>query len=404
MIGAEARRSGLRVKDGCRWSRQIWSITPQTQAGGWRRGAVACGLMMALAAAVPAYAAPPAPVAHAAGKWRDASLADYRSHLKALATLVETCAKTRNIESCDPMRVGPDDRIPMGNEPHAERRLVRYGWLRVLLSQAEEPDKPQPKAAANPRAAEFAPQPTTSQLLQAAVKRLEDEVSRVSSTDGLYTQAAQHNEEHTAMQQVLAGSDFRNLDTTSAREAALEKLNNWLNRLFEAALRLRVHAPWIGLALVCGFVLAVCVALGWWMLQLERRWRMRILPEAIGSVPGTASARDFQLWMQDARDAAAKRNWREAVHFVYWAAIARLESRRLWPADRTRTPREYLALVAAHDPRKAELAKLTMSFERVWYGGQSANESDYRQAERLADSLMDGAALRPDAAAEGGAR
>jgi hypothetical protein len=68
--------------------------------------------------------------------------------------------------------------------------------------------------------------------------------------------------------------------------------------------------------------------------------------------PGAASAREWQLWLEDARKAAAAGQWREAIHFVYWAAISRLESRRLWPADRARTPREYLALVAPEDPRR----------------------------------------------------
>ena len=84
--------------------------------------------------------------------------------------------------------------------------------------------------------------------------------------------------------------------------------------------------------------------------------------------------------------------WREAIHFVYWAAISRLESRRLWPADRARTPREYLALVAAEDPRKPGLSQLTGTFERFWYGGRPAGEGDYKNAENLASSLISGGA------------
>ena len=81
--------------------------------------------------------------------------------------------------------------------------------------------------------------------------------------------------------------------------------------------------------------------------------------------------------------------WREAIHFLYWAAISRLESRRLWPADRARTPREYLALLAQEDPRRARLAALTGSFELVWYGGRAAAESDYRRAEEIAATLIE---------------
>ena len=80
--------------------------------------------------------------------------------------------------------------------------------------------------------------------------------------------------------------------------------------------------------------------------------------------------------------------WREAIHCVYWAAISHLESRRLWPADCARTPREYLALMAGEDPRRVGLAALTGSFERTWYGGRAAGEGEYRRAEELAQGLI----------------
>ena len=115
---------------------------------------------------------------------------------------------------------------------------------------------------------------------------------------------------------------------------------------------------------------------------------MRLTPDDDRPAPGAASARDWQLWLEDARRAAASGLWREAIHFVYWAAISRLESRRLWPADRARTPREYLALIAPEDPRKPGLSQLTSTFERFWYGGRAAAESDYRNAENLASSLI----------------
>ena len=62
-------------------------------------------------------------------------------------------------------------------------------------------------------------------------------------------------------------------------------------------------------------------------------------------------------------------------------------------------PVEYLALVAADDPRRAGLATLTGSFERTWYGGRRAGENDFVQAEKLADGLISGSDV-----AEGGGR
>jgi hypothetical protein len=314
---------------------------------------------------------------------------DYRQHLETLSTLIETCAKDRNIKSCDPALIGPDDRVPIVNDSHSEPRLVRYGWLRVLFSKAEDPDEPAAKLP-KPGHVQEAVQDhsTTSQLLKDAKQRLEEDLVQSHAT---VAAGPPYERERAVMQQVLAGPEFRNLQPT-VRDSVLEKLGNWLNRLFESAANLKARSAWIGRALVWGFILAVCVALVWSLLRLERRWRVRLAPDFDRPAPGAASARDWQLWLEDARNAASSGLWREAIHFLYWAAISRLESRRLWPADRARTPREYLALVAPEDPRKIGLSQLTSTFERFWYGGREAGEGDYRNAEDLASSLIAGGA------------
>jgi hypothetical protein len=344
------------------------------------------------------------------GNGREATLAEYRQHLVELNGVVAACAKARDTKSCDPALVGQDDHVPLGNAANAERRLVRYDWLRVLLSRAklkdETPEKAQDKdriqdksqarpadGAEQPPAEETTrpPKPTTSQLLQAAETRLTQDIAQANAMEaGPAAVTVEHTNERGTMKQVLSGRDFRNLETSTVRDTMLEKLGEWLNRLWENAAMLQARAAWVGRVIVWGFILAVCVGLAWGLLQLERRWRIRLIPESDGPAAGAASARDWQLWLADARRAAAAGQWREAIHFVYWATISRLESKRLWPADRARTPREYLALVAAEDPRKAGLATLTGSFERTWYGGRVAGESDYSQAETLADGLISG--------------
>jgi hypothetical protein len=314
-----------------------------------------------------------------------------------LKTIVTACAKARDTRTCDPALVEPDDRVPLGNATTAERRLVRLDWLRALLTQAQKTDESSKSVAgknqANPSAEEPSrpPKPTTSQLLQAAEARLtEDIVQTDHAATGALPATPDHARERAAMTQVLAGRDFRNLQAPTARDSALEKLSAWLNRLLASIDKLQLHAAWVGRLIVWGFILAVCVGLVLGLMQLERHWRIRLIPESTEPAAGAASARDWQLWLADARRADDDGLWREAIHFVYWATISRLESKRLWPADRARTPREYLALVASSNPRKPQLATLTRSFERVWYGGHAAAESDYREAEALADALISG--------------
>ena len=360
-------------------------------------------------ASVQGIADPSSLPAQSSSKPRDASLDQYRAHLQSLAGLVDACAKARDMKTCDPAQVGVDDEVPVWQGAQTKRRLVRYGWLRVLLSKAQDADKGQtPRQKPAPSAG--APQtwenvrpipPTTTQLLEDARKRLAADLSQANPET---LPAPNHGPEHAAHRQVLAGREYRNVEEPDVKDSALEKVGNWLNRLLDRAVKASANAPWLGRALVWGFILAVCVALVWGLLQLERRWRVRLVPEDRRPAPDAASAIPWQLWLEDARRAASAGQWREAIHFLYWAAISRLESKRLWPADRARTPREYLALVDPEDPRQPALATLTGSFEHVWYGGRPAEESDYRRAEQIATALIAGGTAEASSvpATEGG--
>jgi hypothetical protein len=368
-------------------------------------------VLAALVVAPPAHAA--APAAQAETNAREAMLAEYRRHLVELNGVVAACAKARDTKSCDAALAGQDDRVPLSNAPNAERRLVRYEWLRVLLTQAQKKDEVQVAgkdktpakptvqaqtkpvigpAPSKPEEPALPPKPVTSELLQAAEARLTQDIAQADALAGTSPAApADHAQERAVMKQVLSGRDFRNLEPHTKKDSLLEKLGEWLNRLFSRIGNVHAASAWVGRALTWGFVLIVCVLLAWRLVVLERRWRTEMVPESMVPALGAASARDWQLWLADARHASAAGQWREAIHFVYWAAISRLESKRLWPADRARTPREYLALVSADDPRKSRLAKLTGSFERVWYGGHAAGESDYQQAAQQAEGLISGA-------------
>jgi hypothetical protein len=377
-----------------------------------RGGYSLSGLALAATLAAQVWAAEPLSVSvqQSSGRYRDASLDEYRQHLQNLTTLVAACAKARNEIACDPMLVGEDDRIPLS--PQAEKRLVRYGWLRVLFASAQEKDVRVTKSPAiqekedagketkddkQPEDAPPLPR-TVSERLGDAETRLADDLRQ---SDSAPPPTADYTAQRLAMQKVLAGREFRNLQGDSPWDAVLEKIAKWLNGFFESAGQLGASIPWLGMALVYGFIALVCVGLVWGLMQMERRWRIRLVPEFTGPAAGAASARNWHLWLEDAREAAAQGQWREAIHLMYWATISRLESWRLWPADRARTPREYLSLVAPEDTRRPRLATLTGSFERTWYGGRAASESDYKMAEALALELIEGRTSAQPAAGRG---
>ena len=198
--------------------------------------------------------------APAAGKANDVSLEDYRTHLRALSALVERCAKARSMSGCDPANVGEDDQVPVSAAPNAERRLVRYGWLRVLISNARDKDAAPPKTPATgelgrPTLQNVRPIPrTTSQLLDDAKVRLAHDLAQIDSP---VVPLPDHAKERAVMKEVLAGHDFRDLEDIDPKNRTLEKVGNWLNRIIDSAVNASARAAWLGKALVWGFVGAV---------------------------------------------------------------------------------------------------------------------------------------------------
>jgi hypothetical protein len=356
-------------------------------ASGWRKAPAGAMLLVLFCLA---------PVAQsqqfvADAGWHDVSQAEYHQHLEDLDTLVASCqsqrAKTNAAQSdanaCDPGRVGPDDRVRFESGAVSQTREVRYDWLRTVLGLAGKKG-----AAAQPTtlpliAGAKNPPPTVDSLLNQARQRLQEDAKQAESPAQANTSYAV---ERKALNAILAERSYRGVSEISARERFLEWFDNLLDKFLASLVRLGSRAPWIVWVLRLLLLVAICTALVWSLVRIERRSRVRLVPDEAPS-PDAPSAREWQLWLKDAQTMAARGLWREAIHFVYWAAIARLESRRLWPADRARTPREYLALLGGTDPRRPSLAELTRSFEHTWYGGHAAAAADFNAALALAAAL-----------------
>ncbi len=120
---------------------------------------------------------------------------------------------------------------------------------------------------------------------------------------------------------------------------------------------------------------------------MYRTLRNEAIPESVLRDPLVISAKEWTVWMQEARAAANAGNWREAIHLSYWCGISFLEAQDLWPPDRARTPREYLRLLSSSNEHRTTLTDLTGIFELVWYGWKEADEATFRktlsQLERL---------------------
>lgn len=171
------------------------------------------------------------------------------------------------------------------------------------------------------------------------------------------------------LQQILQRREFRRVGAQDASAILKEWAMRFLTQLF-SKIGKDPRPFLLGVKIV---VYSVCVLVGGLILWKLYRWAMREAPpEAVREViPFAPSARNWRVWLSDARAAAAKGELREAVHSSYWAAISYLESKGTWRPDRARTPREYLRLIAQTSPTRPLLADITREFEVIWYGNHS---------------------------------
>ena len=178
---------------------------------------------------------------------------------------------------------------------------------------------------------------------------------------------------------ILNRSEFSSVHGPTWSDRLKQRLIQLLIRLFGRAITSSMISN-IGKYFVYGLMATAFLALTYWVFKSIRSSTKveTILPESL-----PVSARAWTVWLAEAREAALRGNWGDAIHLAYWAGISMLESQGLWRPDSARTPREYLRLLPATNEHRSTLTVLTRRFELVWYGGQSADESAY--AATLAD-------------------
>ena len=226
------------------------------------------------------------------------------------------------------------------------------------------------------------------------IEHLLEELQSAQRAEGLPLAAA-----HTQLNKILASRGFEGVRPPTYLELLRERTSAWLQRMlvkfFFGLSRHPIGAKvlfWVVLLAGVGFIAL------WIFRYLSGRDSMNFFQP--GST--TVTTRTWQEWSHAAREAAARGDFREAIHSAYWAGITRLEETGVLPRDRTKTPREYLQLIDArltgaevdnHAPKdyKKPLAALTARLERIWYANGRARLEDFddtlRQLEALGCSL-----------------
>jgi Domain of unknown function (DUF4129) len=300
---------------------------------------------------------------------RQCSANEYRQHLRYLQDVVADCSENRTAEKCDPARVGPDDQVSTADGI----RLVEFVWLRSVLERAAGPQGAKERSGAEPE---------TAGLLADAVHRLrqEEQAPFQEGKPRNLTAARQ------ALSMILASNQFHHVEQPSILGRLLNAFLQWAGQRLSQIAAYRSHARWMTRLFFLAVIFAACTGLIWWFLRQTRQQGLA-LPPSRSSLRSAAFARDWKLCFEDAQQLASAGRWREAIHAVYWAAIARLEARAVWPADGARTPREYLSLLDQESEQRRDLIALTRSFESIWYGHYPAGEPEYQRACRVLERL-----------------
>jgi hypothetical protein len=308
--------------------------------------------------------------------FRNSTRADYISHIASLKQRVAACRAA--VTDCKD-DVGPNDRV--ANEGAQSAFEQRWEWLRVAIVTGRQGSDAERRKRMDEASAHL------------------DELQRSAgvSADALAKEQAQVDIAHRKAVDILNTNEFHNVRGRTWWDRLKARLYQWLSSLFEGFGQMSDKVPWLGRVLEWVLFLGAAVGLVFFLMRTLARQRAQVAM-APASAQLSAWDREANDWASDAERFATKKEWREAVHCLYWAAIVQLEARRAWRHNPSRTPREYVRLLKSGSPQQESLRGLTRILERVWYGLRDAEAADYERAQTLYRSLSSNSATLEPAA------
>jgi len=178
------------------------------------------------------------------------------------------------------------------------------------------------------------------------------------------------------LEQILSTSEFNRVHGPTTLELFKQRIAAWILK------QLRKISPKVpdlqnaGQIFVWVMIALASAVAGLWLYRLSRQSMADGKREILPFMP---SSRSWQQWLSQARQQAALGQWRDAIHFGFWAAVSLLESEGLWPPDKARTPREYLSAIPGSSLSKEPFSAITRRFEASWYGNRPTTEADFTQ-------------------------
>jgi FtsZ-binding cell division protein ZapB len=177
------------------------------------------------------------------------------------------------------------------------------------------------------------------------------------------------------LKEILARSEFSQVHGATWWDRMWDRIETWiyrnLSKMFGSS-----TAPTIGHLFVWTLVGAAVLALAYFVFRtIRQNARLEsIMPEVL-----PVSAKQWRVWLKEAREAGDRGQWRDAVHLAYWGGISFLEESGMWRPDQARTPREYLRLLAPDSQHRGTLKTLTRRLEVTWYGKDAAGPESFSE-------------------------
>ena len=216
--------------------------------------------------------------------WREVNLAEYRQHLEDLDGLVAACQTQRakkqaapaNSDACDPRQIGQDDRVhwPAASSPIAGRAL-RLAARRIRKHENQQSGGGKPAGTCSQPEKQL--RSSVDELLAQARQRLQGDEKQASSPAEA---VPDFSAERKSLNTILARKAYQGVSEVSPRERFLEWLDNLLDKFLSSTDAPGLAAPWIGWVLRALLLVAICRALIWFLVRIERNARIRLVPDA----------------------------------------------------------------------------------------------------------------------------
>ncbi len=193
--------------------------------------------------------------------------------------------------------------------------------------------------------------------------------------------------------EILKRREFESVSPPGWFQKLGQRVASWIMRTLRRILRPILAIPHSGEVLIWGVVAILFLLLALLVARVLLRTARAMNLSLDSPIPAGKTWRD---WAREALEAAARRDYRDAVHRGYWAGIFRLWDLGALKLERDRTPREYLRMLAEGHAERGEpappsdrspvnlleqrtaLATLTRRLEVTWYGYQVTTHEDFR--------------------------